>query len=50
MRRDKGMGIRRWRETGVFLYELGGAGIRERGLARVRWEGGEDKQKGGIRW
>jgi len=26
MRRDKGMGIRRWRETGIFLYELGGEG------------------------
>ncbi len=44
MRRDKGVGIRRWRGTGIFLYELGGGGgIRERGLGRVRWEGGEGK-------
>jgi hypothetical protein len=26
MRRDKGVGIRRWRGTGIFLYELGGGG------------------------
>ncbi len=40
MRRDKGMGIRRW---GFFFMSWGGGGIRERGLGRVTWEGGEGK-------
>jgi len=33
MRRDKGMGIRRWRETGIFLYELGGRGDKGAGVS-----------------
>ncbi len=32
-RRDRGVGIRRWRETGIFLCELGGRGDKGAGVS-----------------